>query len=139
MENCFYCENGEKLRSLMIEICKLKYSTVYLNRDQKHRGRCIVMFKDHKTEYFQLTPEENQGYFAELAKVAKAINDLYNPDKINYATFGDGVPHIHVHVVPKYKNGLQWGEAFHDDVAKVLLSEEEYKTMVEELRNEILK
>lgn len=138
MEYCFYCENGEKLRSLMIEICKLEYSTVYLNRDQKHRGRCIVTFKDHKTEYFQLTSEENQGYFAEVAKVAKAIDTLYHPDKINYATFGDGVPHVHVHIVPKYRDGIQWGEAFHDDVEKVLLEEAEYEKMAEALKQEIM-
>ena len=27
MNDCFYCENGEKLNSLMIEVCKLDYST----------------------------------------------------------------------------------------------------------------
>lgn len=139
MSNCFYCENGEKLRSLMIEICELPYSKVYLNRDQKHKGRCIVMLKGHKTEYFQMTPEENAGYFAELAKVAKAIYDLYHPDKLNYATYGDGVPHVHVHVVPKYKDGLNWGSPFDDTLPKVLLSDEEYTEMVNALRTEILK
>lgn len=64
MSDCFYCENGEKLHSLMIEICELPYSKVYLNRDQKHKGRCIVAFKEHKTEYFQLTEKEIAGYFA---------------------------------------------------------------------------
>ncbi|SCI54991.1 Uncharacterised protein [uncultured Clostridium sp.] len=48
--DCFYCENGEKLHSLMIPICELKYSNVFFNRDQKHKGRCIVEFKEHKTE-----------------------------------------------------------------------------------------
>ena len=139
MSNCFYCENGEKLRSLMIEICELPYSKVYLNRDQKHKGRCIVMLKGHKTEYFQMTPEENAGYFAELAKVAKAIYDLYHPDKLNYATYGDGVPHVHVHVVPKYKDGLNWGSPFDDTLPKVLLSDEEYTELVNALRTEILK
>ena len=52
---------------------------------------------------------------------------------------GTGVPHVHVHVVPKYKGGLQWGEAFHDDVEKVLLSEEEYQEMAKALREEICK
>ena len=65
MNDCFYCENGEKLNSLMIEVCKLDYSTVYLNRDQKHKGRCIVMFKDHKTEYF---PRGKQGIFCRAGK-----------------------------------------------------------------------
>ena len=139
MNTCFYCENGEKLRSLMIEICELPYSKVYLNRDQKHRGRCIVALKDHKTEYFQLTPEENAGYFAEVSKVARAIFDLYHPDKINYATYGDGVPHVHVHIVPKYKDGLNWGAPFDDTLPKQLLSDGEYGEMVEALRTEILK
>ena len=87
--DCFYCENGEKLHSLMIPICELKYSNVFFNRDQQHKGRCIVEFKEHKTEQFQLTEEENSGYFAELAKVAKAIWEEFHPDKINYATFGE--------------------------------------------------
>ena len=47
MSECFYCENGEKLRSLMIEICRMQYADIYLNRDQKHKGRIIVKFKDH--------------------------------------------------------------------------------------------
>ena len=139
MNTCFYCENGEKLRSLMIEICELPYSKVYLNRDQKHRGRCIVALKAHKTEYFQLTPEENAGYFAEVSKVAMAIFDLYHPDKINYATYGDGVPHVHVHIVPKYRDGLNWGAPFDDTLPKVLLSDEEYGEMIAALREEILK
>ena len=86
MSECFYCEDGEKRKSLMIEICRLKYSTVYLNRNQKYRGRCVVKLNDHKTEYFQMDTEERNGYFAETAAVAKAIFELYHPDKINYAT-----------------------------------------------------
>ncbi|MCI8399442.1 MAG: HIT family protein [Oscillibacter sp.] len=139
MNDCFYCENGEKLRSLMLEICELPYSKVYLNRDQKHRGRCIVALKEHKTEYFQLDPAENAGYFAEVSRVAKAIYDLYHPDKINYATYGDGVPHVHVHIVPKYRDGLNWGAPFDDTLPKVLLSDEEYGEMIAALREEILK
>ena len=138
MPNCFYCENGEKLHSLMLEICELKYSNVYLNRDQKHRGRCIVALKDHKTEYFQMSAEENAGYFSEVSRVAKAIYEVFHPDKINYATFGDGVPHVHVHVVPKYKDGLNWGEPFDDTLPKVLLGEEEYQAMICQLKDKII-
>ena len=28
MNDCFYCENGEKLNSMMIEVCKLDYSKI---------------------------------------------------------------------------------------------------------------
>ena len=118
MSECFYCEDGEKRKSLMIEICKLNYSTIYLNRNQKYPGRCVVKLNEHKTEYFQMTKEQRDGYFEELAATAKAIFELYHPDKINYATFGDLVPHVHVHVVPKYKDGPDWGNPFDDTQGK---------------------
>lgn len=123
----------------MIPVCDLKYSRVFLNRDQKHPGRCIVQLKEHKTEYFQMTPEENAGFFSEVSAVAKAIWEVYAPDKINYATFGDGVPHVHVHVVPKYKDGLNWGIPFDDTLPKQLLTEEEYEKMVADLRTALNK
>ena len=83
MNDCFYCENGEKLNSLMIEVCKLDYSTVYLNRDQKHKGRCIVMFKDHKTEYFQLTEEVDDVLGFKLFYGAKGLKNI--PKYSNFA------------------------------------------------------
>ena len=103
MANCFYCEDGETRKSLMIEICKLKMSTVYLNKDQKHKGRVVLKFKDHKTEVCDLTPEENQIFFSELSKVVKAIVNLYHPDKVNYGIYGDLVPHLHIHIVPNIR------------------------------------
>ena len=60
MSECFYCEDGEKRKSLMIEICKLNYSTIYLNRNQKYPGRCVVKLNEHKTEYFQMTKEQRK-------------------------------------------------------------------------------
>ena len=69
MAECFYCEkDNEKRKALMLDVCELPYSIVYLFRDQKNKGRCVVAFKGHKTEYFQLTPEENAGYFADVAR-----------------------------------------------------------------------
>ena len=111
---------------------------VYLFRDQKNKGRCVVAFKGHKTEYFQLTPEENAGYFADVAKVAKVLDELYHPDKINYATYGDGMPHVHVHIVPKYKGGVSWGQPFSDSLPKVLLTDAEYDAMIADLRAKLL-
>ncbi len=139
MEHCFYCEENEQLYSLMLDVCELKYSKVYLKRDQKHEGRCIVAFKGHKTEVFQLSEEENRGFFAELSLVAQAVWNGFGPDKINYAIYGDGVPHFHVHVVPKYKDGPQWGSPFDDTVPMKLLSDEEYAAVISRLKEEIQK
>lgn len=139
MNDCFYCENGEKLRGLMLEICALPHAVVYLNRDQKHPGRCVVRFPEHKTELYQLSEEERNGFFRAVSAVAGAIDALYHPGKINYAIYGDLVPHLHVHVVPKFSDGLQWGAPFDDGVPKTLLADGEYEEMISMLRAEIEK
>ncbi len=135
--NCFYCEDGEKRRSLMIEICSLSVSTVYLNRDQKHKGRCVLKFKDHKTDLSALTQDENTAFFSDLRKVSQALNELFHPAKINYAIYGDLVPHLHVHIVPKYENGLQWGGPFTDDIPKQTLSDDEYLKLVDAIKEKL--
>ena len=49
--------------------------------------------------------------------------------KINYAIYGDLVSHFHVHVVPKQRDGLQWGGPFTDTLPKVTLGEGEFREM----------
>lgn len=137
MSTCFYCDNGEKLKSLMIEFLETKYTRVFLNRDQKHIGRCVVEFKEHKTEYFELTEEERVDFFDTVSRVSKAIYKAFGADKINYATFGDLVPHVHMHIVPKYKDGLQWGSPFDDSVEKKILLDDEYKEIIEKIKAEL--
>jgi diadenosine tetraphosphate (Ap4A) HIT family hydrolase len=122
----------------MLKIIELPYSIVYLNRNQQHRGRCIVTYKEHKTEYFQLNAEENAGFFADVSLTAKALYNLFHPGKINYATFGDLVPHVHFHIVPKYENEVQWGKPFQDEPKK-LLSDSEYLELIRQIKAEIEK
>ena len=135
MDSCFYCEKADKLHSLMIPISDTGTASVYLNRDQKHPGRCVVALNSHKTEYFQMDEAERNAFFAAVSATAKAIDTVYHPDKINYATFGDLVPHIHVHIVPKYRGGLQWGQPFDDAAPRKLLEQSEYDAAVERLRS----
>ena len=134
---CFYCDNCEPLFSLMTEVCTLKASLVFLFLDQKNPGRCVVQYKEHKTELFQLTREERADFMDDVAAVAQAVWKLYQPQKINYATYGDTVPHLHVHVVPKTEGGVSWGGPFSDQLPKVFLSEEEQAKAIADLRAEL--
>jgi len=111
-KDCFYCTKGQGLQELMVEICPLKKSTVYLFRDQNFKGRCVVAYNDHFRELFEVTPSELHEYMDDVAKVAEVIKNTLHPDKVSYAVFGDIVSHIHFHLVPKYKDGPLWGEFF---------------------------
>ena len=129
-ENCLYCSKNKDLDSLMIKICDLEVSTVYLFKEQTYKGRCNVVFKEHKSEITDLTEEEAAAFMKDIIKVAKAIQKAFNPDKINYGAFADKMKHLHFHVVPKYEGGTSWGTTFDMNPGKVLLNDEEYSELI---------
>jgi diadenosine tetraphosphate (Ap4A) HIT family hydrolase len=136
-ENCFYCSKNENLDSLMIKICDLEVSTVYLFKEQTYKGRCNVVFKEHKSEITDLTEKEAADFIQDLRKVAIAIQKAFSPNKINYGAFADTMKHLHFHVVPKYEGGPSWGKTFDMNPGKVLLSDEEYSELITKIKNNL--
>lgn len=136
-ENCFYCSKNKDLDSLMIKICDLEVSTVYLFKEQTYNGRCNVVYKDHKSEITDLTENEAAAFINDARKVAKAIHKAFNPDKINYGAFADTMKHLHLHIVPKYKGGPSWGGTFEMNPQKVLLTNEEYEDLISKIKSNL--
>lgn len=138
MENttCFYCDKGIELQNLMIEVAKLKVSTLYLNKDQTHKGRCIVAFNRHVKELHHLESEELHLFIKDVSNVAKILDASLHPSKLNYGIYGDLVSHLHVHLVPKYKESPGWGEAFiNNPDQKCFLSDEDCANLIQNIRD----
>ncbi|MCR5083910.1 MAG: HIT domain-containing protein [Succinivibrionaceae bacterium] len=136
--DCMYCNKNDKLRSLMIEVGELPYSTLYLFRDQRHRGRCVLAFRGrHVDEMYRLTEEERNGFFADAARVQQAIANLVHPGKMNCGIFGDTMKHVHMHICPKEVGGLDWGGFFTNTGEPGLLSEAEYQELVAALKGQL--
>jgi len=138
IDSCFYCDKDQKLKDLMIKIEDLQVSTLYLNKDQTHFGRSILAFQSHKRELFELSQIELHRFMEDLAKGAYAIQEAFRPQKINYAIFGDLVSHLHIHIVPKYKEGNNWGEAFvNAPTHKKVLNGIEYIQLIEKINKHL--
>ncbi len=135
---CKYCEQSQDLFDVAIKIAGFGISDLYLFKDQSHMGRCIVAFRDHRKELFELSASELDSFIHDVSRTAKAIKCAFGPEKLNYGIFGDTAPHLHFHVVPKYKDGKSWGKAFQlmpDD--PVFLSKEDYETVIEKILNHL--
>ena len=132
--NCGYCMRGELLDKFAIPICDLGVSTLCLFREQSHPGRCIVAYKDHISEIVDLSAEERSAFFADVARAAKAIHAAFHPDKVNYGAYGDTGCHLHFHLVPKYRDGFEWGGVFAMNPGQTLLSDEQYAEMIEKIK-----
>ncbi len=132
--DCFYCQKSEQLYDLMIEITQLDVSTVFLFKEQTYRGRCLVAYKDHVNELFELTDEERNAYMKDVVRVAKAMSMAFNPKKINYGAYSDKLSHLHFHLVPKYEGGSSYGSTFEMNPRKVYLSDEGYITLIQKVK-----
>lgn len=130
-KNCFYCVKDERLSNIMIEICKLEVSTLYLFKEQTYKGRCVVAYNEHKSQIFNLSDEERSLYMKDVARVAGALDKAFSPNKINYGAYADKMTHLHFHIVPKYENGPNWGGTFEmSPENKVLLNDKEYSHLI---------
>ena len=133
-ENCGYCMRGELLAKFGIYICDLSISTLILFKEQSHPGRCIVAYKDHVSEIVNISDEERNAFFSDVNRAAKAIHKAFHPDKINYGAYGDTGCHLHMHLVPKYKDEFEWGGVFAMNPDQRYLSDAEYEEMIEKIK-----
>ena len=125
---------GELLEQFGIYICDLSVSSLILFKEQSHKGRCIVAYKDHVSEIVNISDEERNAFFADVDRAAKAIHAAFHPDKVNYGAYGDTGCHLHMHLVPKYKDGFEWGGVFEMNPKKLFLSEQEYADLIQQIK-----
>lgn len=134
MENCLYCKNKALLDELMIKICDLDVSTLYLFREQSHPGRVVLAYKDHVGEQFEIPEEEYLKFMQDVRRVGMALKGLFHPAKINFGAYSDKLKHAHWHIVPKYEDGFEFGGVFEMNPKICYLSDEEYAERVEAIR-----
>ena len=133
-ENCGYCQGGALLAEFGIKICDLGVSQLILFKEQSHPGRCIVAYKDHVSEIVNLTDEERNAFFADVNRAANAIHKAFHPEKVNYGAYGDTGCHLHFHLVPKYRDGFEWGGVFAMNPGQTKLTDAQYAEMIEKIK-----
>ncbi len=132
--NCAYCMQGELAAKFAYPVCQMDTGFLYVFKEQSKKGRVILAHNKHVSELIDLTDEERNAFFADVAKVARAIHAVYHPDKVNYGAYGDTGHHLHFHIVPKYKGGEEWGGTFEMNSGRTILTDAEYEAMAEEIR-----
>lgn len=132
--NCAYCMQGDMAAAFAYPVCEMNTSFLYIFKEQSKRGRCVIAHKKHVSELIDLTAEERTAFFSDVAAAANAIHKAFKPDKLNYGAYGDTSSHLHFHLVPKYRDGEEWGGTFEMNSKKTFLSDSEYENLARTLR-----
>ena len=99
-KDCLYCTNNETLHNLMIEIAHLRVSRAFLFKEQTYHGRCLVAYDKHVNDLNELSDEQRNLFMADVADVTRAMQKLFQPEKINYGAYSDKLSHLHFHRHP---------------------------------------
>ena len=102
---CAMCAQGRPDENEFgIRVYRSDTSDAYLQKaDVGQRGYTIVIWRGrHVAEPTELSDTEAGAYWADVLRVARAIEVHYAPAKLNLMMLGNSLPHLHTHVVPRY-------------------------------------
>jgi diadenosine tetraphosphate (Ap4A) HIT family hydrolase len=100
----------------MCELCELKAPTVWRDDklsviivdDANYPGFCRVIWNAHVKEMSDLSGAERALLNDAVMRVELALREVMAPTKINLASLGNVVPHLHWHVIPRFADDAQF-------------------------------
>jgi diadenosine tetraphosphate (Ap4A) HIT family hydrolase len=88
-------------------------------------GFSRVIWNAHVKEMTDLPTADRRHLMAVVLEVEAALRDLVGADKINLASLGNLTPHLHWHVIPRWRDdphfpGSIWGERLREGAVRPL-------------------
>jgi hypothetical protein len=124
MINCVLCKDELKPEEGQL-IWRGDDCRIILVNDLDLPGFCRVVWNRHIAEMTDLTYGEREHLMNLVFAVEETIRHIMHPDKVNLAALGNMVPHIHWHVIPRFKDdtffpGSVWSQKMQETPASVL-------------------
>ncbi len=78
-------------------------------------GHTLVIPKCHIESLFDCNPDEKVDMFQALEEAKDALDKEFSPDGYNIGIndgecAGQTIPHLHIHLIPRYKGRKLWGQ-----------------------------
>lgn len=106
-ESCPLCEAmGEKV------ILSKKDFRVIRVADPEFPGYFRIIWNDHIKEMSDLPPEKRMLLWETLNQVERAMIQTMHPEKINLAEFGTMVPHLHWHLIARFRDDPTFPDSY---------------------------
>jgi diadenosine tetraphosphate (Ap4A) HIT family hydrolase len=139
-ENCPDCNHLQSgCNPHGFPIAKLNICRLDLMRSQFVPGACVLYCLRHVTEPYELNKEEQQDFFEDLMRSAKALADVFKPIKMNYQILGNISPHLHAYLQPRFYGDAEPGWPTDPFKEQIILTEIEYQERVNSIQQALIK
>ncbi|TXH59771.1 MAG: HIT family protein [Bacteroidia bacterium] len=130
---CLLCENERNQIIVYNDLYRL-----VLVEDPYYVGYIRLIWNTHIKEMTDLSHEEAMIIFEAILQIENIMRKTLNPDKINIASLGNVVTHLHWHIIPRFcqdrhfPNSI-WGEITHINYLPDLIKIQKQQEMVDRL------
>ncbi len=83
---------------------------VILPDEADYPGFTRVVWAAHVVEMTELDPADREHLMSVVWRVEAAQRETLAPDKVNLASFGNVTPHLHWHVIPRWRDDRHFPE-----------------------------
>lgn len=90
--------------------------------------------KHHVVEPYELPSAERASFWEEAMLAARVLAELFRPIKMNYEIHGNVIPHLHLHLYPRFPDDPYDVGALRPRLASFTRSDEELARMGQALR-----
>jgi len=114
MATCPLCDTQGENILWQDDLCR-----VILAIEPDYPGFLRVILKAHMREMTDLAGPDQAAFMRVVLAAESALRTALAPDKINLASLGNVVPHLHWHVIPRFENDPHfpnpvWGSRLRD-------------------------
>lgn len=92
------CATNERI---LLQTPKLR--VIAVDNEANAEAFCRVIWQAHQAEMTDLLPEERQELMDMVYRVESAMRTVLQPKKINLASLGNVVPHLHWHIIARFE------------------------------------
>jgi diadenosine tetraphosphate (Ap4A) HIT family hydrolase len=103
--DCPFCSDPEI--AMENELAFAHYDTYPVSE-----GHCLIIVRRHVADYFEATAEEKAAVWALVDQMKPVLDDKFAPDGYNIGvnigrTAGQSIPHVHIHMIPRYRGDVE--------------------------------
>ena len=107
-EDCRFCITKPGRRTMV----EGKYGFAAWDRHPASEGHFLVIPYRHFADYFDINDEEREELWRLVAEGKKLADEKYHPDGYNIginvgSCAGQSIPHLHIHVIPRYRGDVE--------------------------------